>query len=161
MIAGLALAAVVAVSVFLFARRVWLLARLVRMGKPPGIARDDRVPDRLRQEAVVVLGQRKLLDRLVPGMMHAFIFWAFIVLFPAIPLAMIAIVGDDVAPRWYETLANVFAVLALIGYLTIDELPTGIVSFTPHLATLLVLSLASQRLRPPKADGLVYRRGEH
>ena len=37
----------------------------------------------------------------------------------------------------------------------------GIVSFTPHLVTLLVLSLASQRLRPPKADGLVYRRGEH
>ena len=54
-----------------------------------------------------------------------------------------------------------FAVLALVGYLTIDELPPGIVSFTPHLTTLLVLSLASQRLRPPKADGLVYRRGEH
>ena len=44
---------------------------------------------------------------------------------------------------------------------TIDELPPGIVSFTPHLITLLVLSLASQRLRMPKADGLVYRRGEN
>ena len=50
--------------------------------------------------------------------------------------------------------------LALVGYLTIDALPPGIVSFTPHLITLLVLSLASQRLRPPQADGLVYRRGE-
>ena len=50
--------------------------------------------------------------------------------------------------------------LALIGFLTIDVLPPGIVSFTPHLITLLVLSLASQRLRMPKADGLVYRRGE-
>ena len=59
------------------------------------------------------------------------------------------------------SLAVVFAVLALVGYLTIDELPTGIVSFTPHLVTLLVLSLASQRLRMPKADGLVWRRGEH
>ena len=39
--------------------------------------------------------------------------------------------------------------------------PPGIVSFTPHLTTLLVLSLASQRLRMPQADGLVYRRGEH
>jgi ABC-type uncharacterized transport system permease subunit len=57
--------------------------------------------------------------------------------------------------------AAVFAVAALVGYLTIDELPEGLVSFTPHLITLLVLSLASQRLRPPKADGLVYRRGEH
>ncbi|WP_222269218.1 ABC transporter permease [Modestobacter marinus] len=58
-------------------------------------------------------------------------------------------------------LALVFAAAALVGYLTIEELPTGIVSFTPHLVTLLVLSLASQRLRMPKADGLVYRRGEH
>jgi Fe-S oxidoreductase len=64
-----------------------------------------------------VLGQRKLLQRLVPGVMHAFIFWAFIVLFPAIPLAMIAIVDEDAAPDWgwYEALANVFVVLALVG----------------------------------------------
>ena len=57
-------------------------------------------------------------------------------------------------------LAAVAAGVALAGYLTIDELPPGIVSFTPHLTTLLVLSLASQRLRMPQADGLVYRRGE-
>jgi len=58
-------------------------------------------------------------------------------------------------------LAAAVAGAALVGFLTIDELPPGIVSFTPHLTTLLVLSLASQRLRMPKADGLVYRRGEH
>jgi ABC-type uncharacterized transport system permease subunit len=57
--------------------------------------------------------------------------------------------------------AAVFAVVSLVGFLTIDVLPQGIVSFTPHLTTLLVLSLASQRLRMPAADGLVYRRGEH
>ena len=37
------------------------------------------------------------------------------------------------------------AAVALLGFLTIDVLPPGIVSFTPHLTTLLVLSLASQR----------------
>ena len=58
-------------------------------------------------------------------------------------------------------LAAAFAGASLVGFLTIEELPEGIVSFTPHLITLLVLSLASQRLRMPKADGLVYRRGEH
>jgi general nucleoside transport system permease protein len=58
-------------------------------------------------------------------------------------------------------LAAVFAVAALVGFLTIDVLPQGIVSFTPHLITLLVLSLASQHLRMPKADGVVFRRGEH
>ena len=78
------------------------------------------MPVRVRNEAVVVLGQQKLLKRLVPGLMHAFIFWAFIVLFPAIPIAMIAIVDADAAPHWgwYELLANVFCVLALLGVAT-------------------------------------------
>ena len=117
MIGALALIVALAVSGFLFARRVLLLSRLVRMGHASGIERRDDVPDRLRSEAVVVLGQRKLLQRLVPGLMHAFIFWAFIVLFPAIPLAMIAMVDADAAPHWewYEALANVFCVLALVG----------------------------------------------
>ncbi|MGY1703249.1 ABC transporter permease [Geodermatophilus sp. SYSU D00697] len=57
--------------------------------------------------------------------------------------------------------AGVVATGSLIAFLTIDELAPGLVSFTPHLTTLLVLSLASQRLRMPAADGLVYRRGEH
>ncbi len=57
--------------------------------------------------------------------------------------------------------AAVVAAASLVGFLTVHELPPGLVSFTPHLTTLLVLSLASQRLRMPKADGLVYRRGEH
>jgi simple sugar transport system permease protein len=57
-------------------------------------------------------------------------------------------------------LAAVVAGGSLIAYLIIDELAPGLVSFTPHLTTLLVLSLASQRLRMPAADGLVYRRGE-
>jgi general nucleoside transport system permease protein len=57
-------------------------------------------------------------------------------------------------------IAAVVAVAAFVGFLTVDVLPPGIVSFTPHLTTLLVLSLASQRLRMPQADGLVYRRGE-
>ncbi len=58
-------------------------------------------------------------------------------------------------------IAAVVAVAAFAGWLAIEELPAGIVSFTPHVTTLLVLSLASQRLRMPQADGLVYRRGEH
>ena len=59
------------------------------------------------------------------------------------------------------SIAGGFAVLSFVLYLVIDELDRGLISFTPHLTTLLVLSLASQRLRMPKADGMVYRRGEH
>jgi general nucleoside transport system permease protein len=79
----------------------------------------------------------------------------------AIVLAAVAVWQGVRHRLLHASLAGGFAVLSLIGFLTIHELPPGIVSFTPHLTTLLVLSLASQRLRMPKADGLVYRRGEH
>ncbi|HEU0194030.1 MAG TPA: hypothetical protein VFQ71_07515, partial [Gaiellales bacterium] len=64
--------------------------RLARMGKP--VQRFDDVPARIRNEAVITLGQRKLLQRALPGLMHAFIFWGFLVLLPTILMAMIAIV---------------------------------------------------------------------
>ena len=57
-------------------------------------------------------------------------------------------------------IALVLAVLALIWYLNTDELPGPITSMTPYVTTLLVLALSAQRLRMPKADGLVYRPGE-
>lgn len=48
----------------------------------------------------------------------------------------------------------------LVWFLLSDAVPGELVSFTPHLTTLLVLALASQRLRMPAANGLRYRRGE-
>lgn len=44
-------------------------------------------------------------------------------------------------------------------YFSYSELPGQLVTMTPYLATLLVLSLSSQRLRAPAADGVPYRRG--
>jgi len=44
-------------------------------------------------------------------------------------------------------------------YLAVDVLPGQLVTMTPYIATLLVMSLASQRLRMPAADGIPYRRG--
>ena len=49
----------------LFGRRAKLLVDLVRLGKP--VQRFDDVPERVKNEAVIVLGQKKLLQRLVPG----------------------------------------------------------------------------------------------
>jgi ABC-type uncharacterized transport system permease subunit len=85
-----------------------------------------------------------------------------------VALLLAVAVGLVVVAVWQVTrsryvqggIALVFAAAALWLYLTVDVLPPGIVSFTPHVVTLLVLSLASQRLRMPAADGLVYRRGE-
>ena len=45
-------------------------------------------------------------------------------------------------------------------YLSIETVPREFAAYAPQLVTLLVLAVASQRLRPPAADGLEYRRGE-
>ncbi len=48
----------------------------------------------------------------------------------------------------------------LLWYLTTDQVPVEFAGMTPYVATLLVLALATQRLRMPAADGLRYRRGQ-
>ena len=53
--------------------------------------------------------------------MHAFIFWGFIVLFPTIIMAMIAVVDRDATlpwlghQGWFAFLVDLFAVLVLLG----------------------------------------------
>src|ERR1700687_639703 len=117
-----ALAAALVISGFLFSRRAMLLYRLVRAGKPA--ARFGDVPARAKAEAVVVVGQSKLLQRLLPGVMHAAIFWGFLVLFPTIVIAMIGAVDPRAtlpwlgAQGWYALLVDVFALLVLLGVIT-------------------------------------------
>ncbi|GAA1445210.1 ABC transporter permease [Nocardiopsis tropica] len=48
-------------------------------------------------------------------------------------------------------------VLLLVWYLSTDSLPRELATYSPHIATLLVLSLASQRLRPPAGVGKQWR----
>jgi Fe-S oxidoreductase len=119
---AIALALAIAVSATLFGRRALRLYRLVRSGKPA--SRFDNVPARVRAEATVVVGQSKLLQRLLPGLMHAAIFWGFLVLFPTILIAMIGAVDPHAtlpwlgAQGWYALLVDVFALLVLIGVIT-------------------------------------------
>ena len=114
-----ALAAALAVAGFLFARRAKLLVDLVRMGRPT--ARFGDIPQRARNEATIVLGQRKLLQRLVPGVIHTAIFWGFLVLFPTIVIAMIGAVDREATlpwlghQGWFALMVDVFAVLVLAG----------------------------------------------
>jgi simple sugar transport system permease protein len=51
-------------------------------------------------------------------------------------------------------------VVVYVVYWLIPEVPREFASYAPQLVTLLVLAVASQRLRPPAAVGLEYRRGE-
>jgi Fe-S oxidoreductase len=75
----------------------------------------------VKNEVEIVLGQKKLLQRLIPGLTHAFIFWGFLVLFPTILMAMIAAVDKHAElpwlghQTWFGWLVDLFVVLVLIG----------------------------------------------
>ncbi len=103
----------------LFARRTWLLYRLVRLGR--AVERNGDLPRRVLREGVEVLGQRKLLQRLVPGLMHAFIFWGFVVLLTTIAEAAGMVADPDFAiplvgrTGWLGLVQDVFAGLVIVG----------------------------------------------
>ncbi len=56
--------------------------------------------------------------------------------------------------------ALVCGVAVLVIYLVTSTVPSQLTGSVPYVTTLLVLALASQRLRMPAADGLPYRRGD-
>src|SRR5512133_4237948 len=68
-----------AIGLLVFAVIVAGRARLLLAARPA--ARLDRIPERLRRMVVDGLGQRKFLSGEQPaGIMHALIFWGFVVL---------------------------------------------------------------------------------
>ncbi len=83
-------------------------------------------------------------------------------------LLLLVGVGLVVAAVWLavrrRALGAVACVVAGAGFLawyaTTDQVPEDFTTMTPYVATLLVLALASQRLRMPAADGQPYRRGQ-
>ncbi|MXG89686.1 4Fe-4S dicluster domain-containing protein [Nocardioides sp. YIM 123512] len=72
-----------AVALPLAGKRVFFLYRLISSGKPaPDRIEQARrnIGETTRAQLVEVLGQRKLLKWSVPGVAHAFVFWAFLIL---------------------------------------------------------------------------------
>jgi general nucleoside transport system permease protein len=66
-----------------------------------------------------------------------------------------------VRKRWLVAIIAAAAGGALYFlYLSIDTLPLELTTYLPHIVTIVVLAMSSQRLRMPAADGLVYRRGQ-
>ncbi|MGH2656643.1 MAG: heterodisulfide reductase-related iron-sulfur binding cluster [Actinomycetota bacterium] len=108
-----------AVAGGLFLTRAFTLWQLVRLGRP--VQRLDDLPRRVQTEAVVVLGQRKLLQRLGPGLMHAFIFWGFLILLTTIVEVFGEVFDENFAipfigrSGWLGLIQDAFAVLVFIG----------------------------------------------
>jgi general nucleoside transport system permease protein len=63
--------------------------------------------------------------------------------------------------QWVSTVvAAVGGAVVYAVYLAIDTVPREFAAYAPQLVTLVVLAVASQRLRPPATAGEEYRRGE-
>lgn len=63
--------------------------------------------------------------------------------------------------RYVSSAVSIVAAGGLAAwYMTTDTVPRPLIVATPYVITLVVLAAASQRLRPPKADGQIYRKGQ-
>jgi Fe-S oxidoreductase len=111
------------VTIAAFARRVAELVGFLRLGTA-----DDRRPRdlgrKIKDQLVVVLGQRKLLQWTIPGVMHFFIFWGFVILFTTIVEAFGAVYQEGfhipIIGRWgpLGLLQEFFIVAVLAGVVT-------------------------------------------
>ncbi len=105
----------------LFVRRLRPRLGVIRAARPSD--RGDDAPARARRELTQVLGQRKLFQKAAPGLMHAFIFWGFLILLPTIVEAALAIVDRDRSlplighAGWFALLVDLFAALVVVGVL--------------------------------------------
>lgn len=82
-------------------------------------------------------------------------------LYGAVILVGVIVVVQLFRRQWIAAGLGVIGAGVLYAiYWSNDTLPSDLIPYTAHFVTLIVLAVASQRLRPPKADGQPYRRGE-
>jgi Fe-S oxidoreductase len=111
------------VTLGVFAMRSRDLVGFLGLGQP-----DDRSPRdlgrKLKDQLVVVFGQRKLLQWTIPGLMHFFIFWGFVILFTTIIEAFGAVYQEGfhipLVGKWgpLGALQDFFVVAVLVSILT-------------------------------------------
>src|SRR5712692_3086635 len=140
--------ALIVVALALFTWRMAYLVRLMLIGKPA--ARWDKVPARLFNVVVNVVGQGRLLrGDFWPGLMHATIFWGFVIL----TLGTLEFFGKGVTEGFYLPLLSrnpgylilqdIFSlgVIAAIAYAAFRRLVTKPRRLTLSSEGLLILLL--------------------
>lgn len=122
-ISPIALVALAGAAFALTARRWRQLIQLMRQARRPDPRRDD-APGRLRAFLSLVLGQGRLLRWPYAGVLHALIFWGFLVLLTAIAQGIVEAVWVGAPLHTIPFLApalawmqDIFAVLVLAGVL--------------------------------------------
>ncbi len=111
---------IVVVAGVVASRRLWWLWRLIRTGQP-AVGRTDEIGVRAQAEVIEVIGQRKLLAWTVPGLAHAFTFWAFLILGLTILEAFGALINREFKIpildgwAWIPWVEDFFAVMVLVA----------------------------------------------
>ncbi|MDG2260980.1 MAG: ABC transporter permease [Actinomycetota bacterium] len=83
-----------------------------------------------------------------------------LLLFVAIVVAVLAVRAFlQMNPR-SVLLLSATSIGFFLAWLFTDSVASQFLSFTPHLTVLIVLTFASQRLRPPMAIGMLWRKGD-
>jgi Fe-S oxidoreductase len=149
---GLIFYALIVAALAVFVRRGLYLLRLLLKGKP--MPRRDQVPARVGRVIVYVFGQARLLaNDFWPGLMHATIFWGFVIL----TLGTIEFFGRGVTESFslpllsetapYLILEDLFSVLVIVavGYAMFRRLVTRPrrlnLSIEANVILLLILGL--------------------
>jgi Fe-S oxidoreductase len=101
--------AVCAIAFAVAARRLYYLFRLIGSGTAAPDRRSGWM-QRLRAEALEVVGQQKLLRWSVPGLAHAFTFWGFNILL----LTVIEAFGDLFSPTFALPIIGHLAVIGFV-----------------------------------------------
>jgi Fe-S oxidoreductase len=151
---------VLAIGLIVFTVIVGARARLLLAARPAG--RLDRIPERLKRAIVYGVGQRKFLSGEQPaGIMHALIFWGFVVLL----LQVVTLYGQAFDANWSlpglgdgEPLGPPFgvardAVEAIVAVGVLYMLYRRLIAHTPRL---FGLRRAEQRYRDtPHWEGIL------
>jgi simple sugar transport system permease protein len=83
-----------------------------------------------------------------------------LLLFIAVAALVYAVVQFRNGMRRAALVTGLLGLLSGLWFVTTDEVPVEFVQMTPYVVTLLVLAVATQRLRPPAADGKPWRKGQ-
>ncbi len=107
-----------------FVHRIRFLVRLIRLGAPDPDERLAGLPGRIVRVCVDVFSQRQVLRKPLVGAFHVLIVWGFFVFavntinhFAGAFLPGFHLFGDTMLARYYAAMADVFAVLIILGVL--------------------------------------------
>jgi ferredoxin len=122
MIQQIAFIIVLGAAVWIIRKRVSFISKNIQLGKK--VSATDRIPERVNNVLLVAFGQKKMFKRIIPAVLHLFIYVGFLV----INLEVLEFVIDGIAGKhrifapylggFYTVMMNVFEFLAVLVLLS-------------------------------------------